>query len=228
MFRRREQRTFTQRLSEAVYPRGGWKRAVMYMQYRVRRLPDSSDRIARGIAVGVMATFTPFYGMHFLVAFILARIVGGNVFAGLAATFVGNPITFPFIGFLCMKLGHLLMGTKFDKEAQRTFMHSFVDAWHDLKENIWALFSGGTYDWHGFLEFYHEVFLPYLVGGILPGLFFGVLAYFCTEPLVRAYQNRRRMIIRSKFDAIKARAAIGSVAGPGGLGRRGDRGKEQV
>ena len=148
MFRRREQRTFTQRLSEAVYPRGGWKRAVMYMQYRVRRLPDSSDRIARGIAVGVMATFTPFYGMHFLVAFILARIVGGNVFAGLAATFVGNPITFPFIGFLCMKLGHLLMGTKFDKEAQRTFMHSFVDAWHDLKENIWALFSGGTYDWH--------------------------------------------------------------------------------
>lgn len=227
MFRRREQRTFTQKLSEAVYPRGGWKRAVMYMQYRVRRLPDSSDRIARGVAAGVMATFTPFYGMHFLVAFILSRILGGNVFASLAATFVGNPITFPFIGFLCLKLGHFLLGTKFDKEAQRTFMHSFVDAWHDVKVNFVALFSGGSYDWSGFLEFYNEVFFPYLIGGILPGLFFAVLAYFFTEPLVRAYQNRRRSMIRSKFEAIKARAAIGPTPATARIVRR-DHGKEQV
>ncbi|WP_325063864.1 DUF2062 domain-containing protein [Chachezhania sediminis] len=230
MFKRREQRTISQRLIESVYPRGGWKRAMMYVQYRVRRLPDSPERIARGIGCGIMATFTPFYGMHFLVAFILGRIFNGNIFAGLASTFVGNPLTFPIIGWLSLKIGHWIMGTKFDKAAQHEFMHAFAYAWDDLRDNFWALFHGGAFDWKGFQLFYHEVFFPYLIGGLVPGVILAVASYFFTVPLIRAYQNRRRTMIRLKFEAIKARAHVVPVAAtaPVTLGRPDDRGKERA
>jgi uncharacterized protein (DUF2062 family) len=37
-----------------------------------------------------------------------------------------------------------------------------------------------------------ELFVPYLVGGIVPGLMMAVLVYVVSLPLVDAYQTRRR------------------------------------
>ena len=69
------------------WPKGGWKRAFHYVQYRLRRLPDSSQKISRGIWAGLFATFTPFYGLHFLTAAIIAKLLKGNILAALLATF---------------------------------------------------------------------------------------------------------------------------------------------
>jgi len=81
-------------VGEALYPRGGWARAFHYVKHRVRRLPDSPERIARGIWAGVFVTFTPLYTMHFIVAALIARLIQGNILAALMATFFGNPLTY--------------------------------------------------------------------------------------------------------------------------------------
>ncbi|MEM9551176.1 MAG: DUF2062 domain-containing protein, partial [Pseudomonadota bacterium] len=59
VFKRRDRPSLLARLGEMLYPRGGWARAFHYVKHRVRRLPDSPERIARGIWAGVFTTFTP-------------------------------------------------------------------------------------------------------------------------------------------------------------------------
>jgi uncharacterized protein (DUF2062 family) len=51
----------------------------------MKRLPDSPERIARGVWAGVFVTFTPLFGMHFIVAALLAKLMKGNILAALMA-----------------------------------------------------------------------------------------------------------------------------------------------
>ena len=82
-------------------------------------------------------------------------------------------------------------------------MGNFADALGDLKNNFLALFTDRVADWRGLAEFYDEVFFPYLVGGVLPGLLAGAACYYLSLPLIRTYQQRRRDKIKAKFDEIR-------------------------
>ena len=190
-----------------AHGRGGWTRAALYVKHRVRRLPDTPERIARGIGAGVFTTFTPFYGLHFVVAAIVAKLCRGNILAALMGTFFGNPLTYVPIGLISLKMGHFILGTNFDDRAHRSFGGKFVDAADDLKDNFFALFTERTADWHGLSVFYHEVFFPYLIGGLLPGMVAGLVASYLSLPLIRAYKKRRKGAIKAKFEAIKKKAA---------------------
>ncbi|MES0864469.1 DUF2062 domain-containing protein [Ruegeria sp. SCPT10] len=206
VFKRRDRRSPIQIASEFVYPRGGWTRAFHYVKHRVRRLPDSPDRIARGIGAGVFAAFTPFYGMHFVVAALCARLINGNILAALSGTFFGNPLTYVPIGVICLQTGHFILGTEFDKSVERGLMGKFASALGDLKNNFLSIFTDRVADWHGLGVFYYEVFYPYLVGGMLPGLLAGAICHYLSLPLIRTYQQRRRDKIKAKFEEIKRRA----------------------
>ena len=207
VFRRRDRRPILRVIADFLYPPGGWLRAFHYVKHRVRRLPDTPERIARGIWAGVFTTFTPFYGLHFVVAAILAKVMRGNILAALMATFFGNPLTYVPIGIVALKTGYWLLGTEFDETKHRSFGGKFVDAGADLKANFFAMFTDQTADWNGLTVFYHQVFFPYLIGGILPGVIAGSIAYYFSLPLIRAYKKRRMSVIKKKFEAIKAKAA---------------------
>lgn len=209
VFRRRDPRPPLRIVGELLWPKGGWKRAFLYVKHRVRRLPDSPERIARGIWAGVFTTFTPFYTLHFVVAAIIARIMNGNILAALSATFFGNPLTYVPIGVVSLKTGHFLLGTEFDETVDRSLVGKFVDASKDLGNNLIALLTDRDADWHGLEIFYNEVFYPYMVGGLLPGAIAGTVAYLLSLPLIKAYQKRRRSRIKAKFNAIRQKAERG-------------------
>ncbi|WP_170764009.1 DUF2062 domain-containing protein [Ruegeria lacuscaerulensis] len=203
VFKRRDRRSPVQIASEFVYPRGGWTRAFHYVKHRVRRLPDSPERIARGIGAGVFAAFTPFYGLHFVVAAVLARLINGNILAALSGTFFGNPLTYVPIGVVCLQTGHYLLGTEFQEGDTHGLMGKFANAIGDLKDNLIAVFTDRVADWHGLGIFYREVFYPYLIGGIFPGILAGIVCFYLSLPLIRTYQQRRRDKIKAKFEEIK-------------------------
>ncbi|NVO57476.1 DUF2062 domain-containing protein [Rhodobacteraceae bacterium B1Z28] len=218
VFKRRDRRSLIQIASDFVYPRGGWTRAFHYVKHRVRRLPDSPDRIARGIGAGVFAAFTPFYGIHFVIAAVLARLLNGNILAALSGTFFGNPLTYVPIGVICLQTGHFLLGTKFDKGVEHGLMGKFANALGDLKNNFFAMFTDRVADWHGLSIFYNEVFFPYMIGGIIPGIVAGVICYYLSLPVTRTYQQRRRAKIKAKFEEIKRLAqAEAAVPAPNPL-----------
>ena len=206
VFKRRDRRSALRVVGEALYPRGGWGRAFEYVKHRVRRLPDSPERIARGIWAGVFVTFTPFFGLHFIFAALIARMMQGNILASLMATFFGNPLTYVPIGVVSLQTGHWLLGTEFDAVDQ-SFGGKFVEAGRDLYENFLTLFNDKEPDWYALSVFYDEVFFPYIVGGLLPGVIAASVCYYLSVPLIRAYQHRRKGAIKAKFEAIKKKAA---------------------
>lgn len=209
VFKRRDKRNWLRVLWEAIYPKGGWARAFHYVKHRVRRLPDSPERIARGIFVGVFTSFTPFYGLHFLVAFILARIMNGNLFASLIATFFGNPLTYVPIAYASLKTGYWLTGMTADADRVRhSFGEMFYGAGHDLWFNLKALFTGHDADWAGLTEFYNDVFFPYMIGAIIPGIICGLVCYYLSVPVIRAYQKRRNKgVLKARLARLKQKAA---------------------
>lgn len=206
VFQRREKRSWLRIVAEFLWPRGGWGRAAQYVRHRLRRLPDSPHRIARGIFAGVFASFTPFYGMHFVTAVLFAKGMRGNMLAALLSTFFGNPITFPIIAWISLKLGHWMLGTRFREDETSTLVSKFSRAAGDLWHNIGALFTPERAHWHGLEKFYADVFLPYLVGGLIPGLIVASVAYYMSLPVISAYQNRRKLTLKRKFDALRAAA----------------------
>jgi hypothetical protein len=110
VFRRRDRRPIWRIIFELFWPRGGWGRAARYVQYRVRRLPDTPEKIGRGIWAGVFVTFTPFFGLHFFISVFLAGLMRGNLVAALLATFFGNPLTYIPIAATSLWFGHMLLG----------------------------------------------------------------------------------------------------------------------
>lgn len=209
VFKRRDRRPLWRVIAGVFWPKGGWSRAFHYVKHRLRRLPDQPHRIARGIFAGVFMCFTPLFGLHFLLSALLAWVIRGNVVAALLATFFGNPLTFVPIGVLSMQTGFLLLGRQVETEAelQRSLGAKFVDAGSDLRDNLVALFGDRPADWSNLLVFYDEVFLPYLIGGIIPGLVAGLIGYFISLPLIQAYQNRRRGLLKAKWHSLREKAA---------------------
>lgn len=207
IFKRRDPKTFLRATAEMLWPRGGWARAFHYVKHRVQRLPDSPERIARGIWAGVFITFTPLFGFHFFFAVLIAKIMKGNILASLMATFVGNPLTFVFITLASLKTGHWMLGTELQEGELRALSRKFADAGSDLWHNFISIFTPAKMDWSGLAIFSRDVFYPYLMGGIVAGIFFATIAYYASVPVLRAYQKRRRGLIKQKFEALKAKTA---------------------
>ena len=220
MFKRRDRLPFWRGVGHALWPRGGWGRAALYVKHRLRRLPDTPRKISRGVMVGVFTTFTPFYGLHFGVAAALAFIVRGNVMASLLATFFGNPLTYVPIAVVSLNLGHWMLGTTQSGAVDENIFGKFFGAGEDLLWNAWHALRGTPVDWHATAVFWNDVFLPWLVGGLIPGIVTGLAAYTICLPLIEAYQKRRRGRIKRKLEDIRlkaaARAAEKAKGGAGG------------
>ncbi len=211
VFRRRDRRPIWRAVLEILWPRGGWGRAAQYVKHRVRRLPDTPEKISRGIWAGVFTSFTPFYSLHFFIAMGLAVLMRGNVLASLMGTFFGNPLTYVPIAWSALTTGHWLLGTRMDHTLVATadgrnvckigcqFGNAFSDLWHNFK----AIFTDATMDWRGLDMFYHEVFYPYMIGGILPGIVAATVCYYLSVPVIKVYQNSRRKRLREKLAQLK-------------------------
>ena len=96
------------------------------------------------------------------------------------------------------------MGHKWESHAvERSLGGKFLDAWRDLRDNIMARFTGQDADWSNLHIFYQEVFFPWLIGGIAPGLITAMVAYYLSLPLVIAYQKRRKGFLKEKILSLK-------------------------
>lgn len=204
IFKRRDPRTLWRTAVESIYPKGGWWRAATYVGHRMRRLPDQPHRIARGVAAGTFISFTPLFGLHFVGAAVIAWLIRGNIVAALLGTFVGNPVTMPFIAVMSVALGRWMLGVE-GTLSPHMISGDFTRAVSDLWHNLGAMFNHQPTHWHGLAAFWREIFLPYLVGGILPGLIAAVAFHYLTLPLFHAYQNRRAKKAHERAD--KRRAA---------------------
>ncbi len=190
VFKRRDPLGWGAWLREQVYPRSGFKRATRYVVYRMRRLPDQPHRIARGVFAGSLIGFLPLPGLQFVAAWLAARAIRGNLLAALLATFNTNPVTTPFFAVLAMTLGHWMLGI--EKPLSWEYIRTATEiAGSDLWFNFKAIFTSDVTRWDGLIRFWHEIYWPYFIGALGPGIVLSVIAYYITIPLVEAYQKAR-------------------------------------
>ncbi len=217
VFKRRVKPTFLSRLREAVLPARGWRRGVEYLGHRVRRLPDTPHRIALGFSCGVLSSFTPFFGLHIVLAAVVARFLRCNIVAALIGTAVGNPLTFPLIATMALGLGRKVLGYGVSGEDYHRLSDAFAEAFVAIRGGLLSLVGLGEAHWGKLIPFFHYIIWPYFVGGFVPGLIAAVASYYVVRPIVGAYQARRRARVlerahqrlaarRSQADATRARA----------------------
>lgn len=206
-------------LREQVYPRAGFKRATRYVLHRMRRVPDTPQRVARGVFIGSLVGFLPLPGLQFLVAWGASRLMNGNLLAALLATFNTNPITTPIFAVLAMTLGHSVMGI--EKPLNAHYIgKAFSDAGGDLWFNFRAMFGPEQTNWTGLVQFWNEIYLPYFVGALIPGIPLSLLFYYLTIVGVSAYQKAREA--RSKERTERRSRLRESLARAAGRARRSD------
>ncbi len=197
IFKRRNKRLTLVRLREYVLPKKGWKRAFEYVVHRLKRIPDSPQKISLGLSIGVFASFTPLFGLHFFLAGVLAYIFKVNVLAAIIGTFFGNPVTWPLIASFSVNLGQILL--KRDLSDFETFLDHFVSAGHSVLIGVGTILSGMSPDWSTTRAFWDEIFLPYLIGGFILGLVAGFVSYFICRPIIYAYKIARK---KKKFRSL--------------------------
>jgi len=174
LFRRRRPLRFHQKLNHFMWPRGGWSRAIRYYVKRLLRLSDSPHSIAAGFASGVALAMTPFIGFHYLLCFVVAFLVRGNVLAAVLGTSVGNPLTFPLIWVSTYEIGSLILGW-FGMSPEQLDFHALrlkllTESWRE----IWPVIE------------------LMLVGAVPLALLFGGLSYVLVHGAARRFQASRR------------------------------------
>ncbi len=192
MFRSREKKSALFHIRNFFWPRSGWTRSTAYLAHRIGRLPGTPYSIAAGLAFGAAASFTPFVGLHFVLAAILAWIFRANIIASAIGTAVGNPWTFPFIWPGIFFLGKMLGAGGTDVLPDST---AFAMLFGNIIEAMLAfdiVFLG---------EVAWPVIFPMLVGGIPSAVAVWFAFYLLTRPLIEKYQQRR--VLRRKRKAGK-------------------------
>ncbi|MBO6826459.1 MAG: DUF2062 domain-containing protein [Sneathiella sp.] len=140
MFQRREKPSIVRRVRDFFWPSIGFKRSTKYVGYRLLRLPGTPYSLAAGFACGAAVSFTPFVGLHFIIAALIAWLIRANLVASAIGTVVGNPWTFPFIWAATFHVGEWMLGRSSEQdditgEALGAFFHNFYhDGWASVEQ----------------------------------------------------------------------------------------------
>jgi hypothetical protein len=178
MFRRRDRLTLSQRVRDLVWPRAGWWRASKYLVYRVRRLPGSPARIALGFACGAFVSFTPLFGLHYLLAMVVAWSLRGSVVAAFLGANLGW--FYPLLLVWVYELGTGIIGA-----AGTIRLSPTADPVY-LLHHPWS------------------VFLPTMVGSIPVGLAIAATSFAFAYWIITGYRGlRHRRIVHARHQRAK-------------------------
>ena len=182
MFNRRNKLSFGSQISGVLWPAAGFRRAGRYLLHRLSRLPGTPYALAGGFACGAAASFTPFVGLHFILAALIAWVTRANILASAIGTAVGNPWTLPFIWIWIHSLGNWMgVSSSGFNVTELNFPHLFGQ----LAE---ALLNG---NFSSVIDIAGPVLWPMFVGGIPTAIVVWILFYFPLRRIVESYQQRR-------------------------------------
>lgn len=201
LFKRPKSPGLKARIRQALWPRGGWRRASLYVCKRVMRLSASPHVIAVGFASGVFVSFTPFIGFHLLFAAFVAMSLGGNILASAIGTFVGgSPLTFPFIWAITYKLGAFALTGELSRTAVPDLPHNVID----------HIVHNPVYLWRELLGAFGPALAQMTIGAGILGAPAAAASYFLVRDSVMAYQKRRRARLKKRRQGLSKTIMKGS------------------
>lgn len=145
---------------------------------RLLSLDDPPERTALAFSIGVFIAFSPFLGLHTIMAVAVAFLFRFNKVAIFTGTFVNNPfLTLVPIVVASYAVGAFLLGQPLGlpSESRELLLNP-----HLTDRGYWrALFVESR-----------NVLLPFALGGMLLSIVFSLLAYPLTLRLLRARRGQ--------------------------------------
>jgi uncharacterized protein len=146
---------------------------------RLLAIDDPPERTALAFSVGVFIAFSPFLGLHTIMATLIAFVFRFNKVAIYAGTFINNPfLTLVPIIVVSYAVGAFILGRPLKIPQEGIEL---------LKTP--RIFSG---------EYYRLIFIqsryivePFAVGGLILSVVCSLLAYPLTLRTLRAYRSRK-------------------------------------
>ena len=146
---------------------------------RLLAIDDPPERTALAFSIGIFIAFSPFLGLHTIMATLLAFLFKFNKIAIYAGTFLNNPfLTLVPIIIVSYGVGAFILGRPLGIPPEGV----------ELLKNP-ALFSS---------DYYRKVFVqswfivyPFAIGGMVLSVVCSVVAYPLTLRALRAYRRRR-------------------------------------
>lgn len=146
---------------------------------RLLAIDDPPERTALAFSVGIFIAFSPFLGLHTILATLLAFVFKFNKIAIYTGTFINNPfLTLVPIIIVSYGVGAFILGRPLGIPPEGV----------ELLQNP-HIFSG---------DYYRKIFVqswnivePFAVGGMVLSVVCSVLAYPLTLRALRAYRRRR-------------------------------------
>ena len=146
---------------------------------RLLAVDDPPERTALAFSVGVFIAFSPFLGLHTIMATLIAFMFRFNKIAIYTGTFVNNPfLTLVPIIAASYAVGALLMGRPLSLPDE---------GWRLLQEP--HLFTGSY--WQQLFTHLWDIVLPFSVGGMALSIILSLAAYPVTLKLLRARQRMK-------------------------------------
>jgi len=146
---------------------------------RLLAIDDPPERTALAFSIGVFIAFSPFLGLHTIMATALAFLFRFNKIAIYAGTFVNNP----FLTLVPIILASYAIGA-FVTGRPLALPREGVDL---LKHP--HLFSGDY--WRQLFIHSRDVLLPFAIGGMALSVVCSLIAYPVTLKLLRVHRGKQ-------------------------------------
>ena len=146
---------------------------------RLLALDDPPERTALAFAIGVFIAFSPFLGLHTILATLVAFLFRFNKIAVYTGTFINNPLlTLVPIIIASYAIGAFILGRPLQIPAPGIELlkhpHPLTAAYyHQLFRESW------------------DIVWPFSIGGMVLSVVCSLIAYPVTSSLLRARQNAK-------------------------------------
>ncbi len=199
MFIRRKKKSALKKIKDFIWPSIGLKRSFKYTSHRLGRIPASSYEIACGFACGAAVSFTPFIGLHFIIASIIAVVVRASVIASAIGTIVGNPLTFPFIWALTYKTGDYILGGAGTSSVGKMFSGTIqlfgqMNHWYFLLVTDPSIAMDSIDEYILLWQKVWIIIYPLLIGSIPWFVIVWVFTVIVLYPIITKYKQHRSVI----------------------------------
>ena len=166
-----------------------FSRTKKYISLSIKRIKGTPQALSLGVATGIAVSFTPFIGLHALLAIFISWIIGGSMAAALIGTLFGNPWTFPFIWYFTFEIGQFINYGFLSYEEEFSFkvIKKEVSTLLAIVKNI-IIFAN-------IFELEENVaklkLIPFMVVGSIPLVFISwIFSYFSFLIIFKSYKKK--------------------------------------
>lgn len=164
---------------------------IRFVKFRILHIDDTPQAMARGLAVGFFVAYLPLFGLHMLLALLIAAMIRANKALAVMAVWICNPLTFAFIYYPSYRIGQLVLSFSRPRpQVELDQIQELLNQTFSLKYMLMHLFSAEY--WKQIASVFTQIGLETLIGGVILGTIAAKIGYWIGYYFIIGYRTRKQ------------------------------------